>query len=34
MKMDELLKTLRQKHSLTQEQMAEKLLISRQAISR
>jgi transcriptional regulator with XRE-family HTH domain len=34
MKVNELLKELRQKHNLTQEQMAEKLLISRQAISR
>ncbi len=34
MEMKDILKDLREKHGLTQEQMAERLMISRQAVSR
>lgn len=34
MEMQEILKSLREKHQLTQEQMAERLMVTRQAVSR
>ena len=34
MEIQEILKNLREKHHLTQEQMAERLLVTRQAVSR
>lgn len=34
MEIQDIIKKLREKHGLTQEQMAERLMISRQAVSR